>query len=130
MLQSRRSQTQEVAAEREEDELNEDFADTPLGVLTLVLAGPGAISVVMVQMGQSRAWWQALPIAMAIAFTSVASFHVLVAGSHLQERLGETGIRILMRVMGLVLAAMAVQFVLNGIRDIWPGRASTRDRRP
>lgn len=128
MLQSRRSQTQEVAAEREEDELNEDFADTPLGVL--MLAGPGAISVVMVQMGQSRAWWQALPIAMAIAFTSVASFHVLVAGSHLQERLGETGIRILMRVMGFVLAAMAVQFVLNGTRDIWPGRASTRDRRP
>jgi multiple antibiotic resistance protein len=38
-----------------------------------------------------------------------------------QQRLGEAGMRILMRLMGLVLAAMAVQFVLNGISDVWPG---------
>jgi multiple antibiotic resistance protein len=123
MLQSRRSQTQEVAAEREEGELKEDFAVTPLGVP--MLAGPGAISVVMVLMGQSRAWWQAIPVVLAIAFTSVASFYVLVAGSRMQERLGETGVRILMRLMGLVLAAMAVQFVVNGIGDIWPGHVDS-----
>ncbi len=120
MLHSQRSETQEVAAEREEGERKEDFGVTPLGVP--MLAGPGAISVVMVLMGQSKAWWQAAPVFLSILVTSVASFYILSAGGHLLGRLGETGVRILMRLMGLVLAAMAVQFVLNGIAEVWPGR--------
>jgi multiple antibiotic resistance protein len=120
MLQSQRSKTQEVAAEREEGEKKEDFGITPLGVP--MLAGPGAISVVMVLMGQSRAWWQAAPVFVSILITSIASYYILAAGSRLLGRLGETGVRVLMRLMGLVLAAMAVQFVLNGIADAWPER--------
>lgn len=122
MLHSQRSRTQEVAAEREEGERKDDFGVTPLGVP--MLAGPGAISVVMVLMGQSKAWWQAAPVLLAILITSVASFYVLAGGARLVGRLGETGVRILMRLMGLVLAAMAVQFVLNGISQIWPLRAA------
>jgi multiple antibiotic resistance protein len=87
-----------------------------------MLAGPGAISVVMVLMGQSKAWWQAVPVFASILVTSIASFFVLAAGGRLLSRLGETGVRILMRLMGLLLAAMAVQFVINGISDVWPGR--------
>jgi multiple antibiotic resistance protein len=123
MLHSQRSKTQEVAAEREEGESKEDFGVTPLGVP--MLAGPGAISVVMVLMGQSRAWWQAIPVFVSILFTSIASFYILAAGGRLLSRLGETGIRIIMRLMGLVVAAMAVQFVLNGIADVWPGRSGS-----
>lgn len=120
MLQSQRSPTQEVAEERAEGQRKEDFGVTPLGVP--MLAGPGAISVVMVLMGQSRVWWQAAPVFLSITVTSLASFYILAAGARLLSRLGETGVRILMRMMGLVLAAMAVQFVLNGIQDVWPGR--------
>jgi multiple antibiotic resistance protein len=120
MLHSHRSETQEVAAERLEGEKKEDFGITPLGVP--MLAGPGAISVVMVLMGQSKAWWQAVPVFASILVTSIASFFVLAAGGRLLSRLGETGVRILMRLMGLLLAAMAVQFVINGISDVWPGR--------
>jgi multiple antibiotic resistance protein len=117
MLHSRRSETQEVAAEREEGERKADFAVTPLGVP--MLAGPGAISVVMVLMGQSREWWQSVPVFVSIAVTSLATFYILAAGARLQRRLGETGARILVRLMGLLLAAMAVQFVLNGLADVW-----------
>jgi multiple antibiotic resistance protein len=119
MLHSQRSRTQEVAVEREEGESKDDFGITPLGVP--MLAGPGAISVVMVLMGQSKAWWQTAPVFLSIMITSISSFYILAAGGRVLERLGETGVRILMRLMGLVLAAMAVQFVLNGIGDIWPG---------
>jgi multiple antibiotic resistance protein len=118
MLSSRRSATQEVAEERAEGERKEDFGVTPLGVP--MLAGPGAISVVMVLMGQSKLWWQSIPIYLSIVVTSLASFYILVGGSRVRNRLGESGSRILMRLMGLLLAAMAVQFVLNGIHDIWP----------
>jgi multiple antibiotic resistance protein len=123
MLHSQRSETQEVPAEREEGERKQDFGITPLGVP--MLAGPGAISVVMVLMGQSQAWWQAAPVFLSILLTSIASFYILATGGRLLSRLGETGVRILMRLMGLVLAAMAVQFVLNGIADVWPGRSGS-----
>ena len=119
MAHSRRSETQEVAEEREEGEKKEDFGVTPLGVP--MLAGPGAISAVIVLMGQSKLWWQSIPVFLSILVTSIVTFYILAAGARVQRRLGETGIRIMMRLMGLVLAAMAVQFVLNGISDVWPG---------
>jgi multiple antibiotic resistance protein len=124
MLHSHRSETQEVAEERAEGKMKDDFGSTPLGVP--MLAGPGAISVVMVLMAQSQLWWQSIPVFLSIAVTSAASFYVLVAGARVQRRLGESGTRILMRLMGLVLAAMAVQFVLNGIYDIWLGAGPPR----
>jgi multiple antibiotic resistance protein len=95
------------------------FGITPLGVP--MLAGPGAISAVIVLVGQSKHWWQVIPVFLVILLTSIVTFYVLAAGACVQQRLGETGVRIMMRLMGLVLAAMAVQFVLNGISNVWPG---------
>ena len=83
-----------------------------------MLAGPGAISTAMVLMGQSRRWWQAIPVFVAIAVTAVASFYILASADRVRGRLGEVGIRILMRLMGLVLTAIAVQFVINGLTDL------------
>jgi multiple antibiotic resistance protein len=48
---------------------------------------------------------------------------MLVFGARVERVLGDTGIRIFMRLMGLVLSAMVVQFALNGISDVWPGEA-------
>ncbi len=112
MIQARRSQTQESAAEREAGAEKEDIGLTPLGIP--MLAGPGAISTVMVLMGQSRYWWQAVPVFVAIAVTAVASYFILAGANRVRGYLGEIGIRILMRLMGLVLVAIAVQFVLSG----------------
>jgi len=80
----------------------------------------------MVLMGQTKLWWQAIPVFTAIALTSIAAYYTLAFGARIERALGETGIRVLMRLMGLVLAAMAVQFVLNGISDIWPGSSRVR----
>jgi multiple antibiotic resistance protein len=118
MVHSRRSETQEVAEERAEGGKKEDFGITPLGVP--MLAGPGAISAVVVLVGQSKFWWQSIPVLFSVLVTAIVTFYILAAGAYVQRHLGETGVRILMRLMGLVLAAMAVQFVLNGIGDLWP----------
>jgi multiple antibiotic resistance protein len=72
----------------------------------------------MVLIDQSRNWWQAIPVFAAIAITAVTSYFVLAGASRVRRFLGETGIRILMRLMGLVLTAIAVQFVLNGFMDL------------
>lgn len=116
MLQARRSGTQEVTEERMEGVEKEEIGVTPMGIP--MLAGPGAISTVMVLMGQSRDWWQIIPVYGAIAITALASYFVLAAASRVRNLLGETGIRILMRLMGLVLTAIAVQFFLNGLADL------------
>jgi len=116
MLQARRSGTQEVTEERLEGTQKEDVGVTPMGIP--MLAGPGAISTVMVLMGQSRNWWQVAPVFAAIAITALASYYILAGANQVRRYLGETGIRILMRLMGLVLTAIAVQFVINGLVDL------------
>lgn len=116
MLEARRSGTQEVEEERREGMEKEEIGIAPLGVP--MLAGPGAISTAMVLMGQSKYWWQTLPVFVAIAVTALASYWILASADRVRGYLGETGIRILMRLMGLVLAAIAVQFVLNGLADV------------
>src|SRR5436853_1286490 len=116
MLQARRSKTQEVAMETREGVEKEDVGITPLGIP--MLAGPGAISTVMVLLGPSPRIWQAIPVFVAIAVTSFASYLVLAGAERLRRQLGETGIRILMRLMGLLLTAIAVQFFLNGLQHL------------
>ena len=116
MLQARRSGTQEVTEERLEGAEKEEIGVTPMGIP--MLAGPGAISTVMVLMGQTKNWWQMLLIFAAIAITAFASYYILAGANRVRRFLGEIGIRILMRLMGLVLTALAVQFVINGLLDI------------
>lgn len=116
MLQAKRSQTQEVPAERQEGVQKEDVGVIPLGIP--MLAGPGAISTVMVLIGQSPIWWQVLVVFGAIAVTALSSYWILAGADRVRKVLGETGIRILMRMMGLLLTAIAVQFVLNGFTDL------------
>jgi multiple antibiotic resistance protein len=116
MLQARRSGTREVKEERVEAQEKEEVGVSPLGIP--MLAGPGALSTVMVLMGQSTHWWQAIPIYAAIGITAVASYFTLAGANRVRGYLGETGIRVLGRLMGLVLMAIAVQFVLNGLADV------------
>ena len=116
MLQARRSGTQEVTEERLEGAEKEEIGVTPLGIP--MLAGPGAISTVMVLMGQSKNWWQVAPVFAAIGITALAAYYILSGANRVRRFLGETGIRILMRLMGLVLTALAVQFVLNAFVDL------------
>ncbi|NLV32167.1 MAG: NAAT family transporter [Acidobacteria bacterium] len=116
MLQARRSGTQEVTEERLEGAAKDEVGVTPLGIP--MLGGPGAITTVMVLIGQSSHWWQAAIVYAAIAVTAFASFLILAGANRVRRFLGETGIRILMRLMGLVLTAIAVQFMLNGLIDL------------
>jgi multiple antibiotic resistance protein len=112
MLQARRS-TQEGTSETEEGAQKEDIGITPLGIP--LLAGPGAISTVMVLMGASPTWQHFIPVFVAIAVTALTSYLILASADRVRKRMGDTGIRIMMRIMGLMLTAIAVQFVINGL---------------
>ncbi|MFI5229308.1 MAG: MarC family protein [Gemmatimonadales bacterium] len=114
MLHGQR-RTQESSPEIAEGRVKEDVAVTPLAMP--MLAGPGAISTVMVLAGQARAVPEKLVLYGSIVITMLISWIVLRAGERLAIRMGQTGIRVMTRIMGLLLAAIAVQFVLTGARD-------------
>ncbi len=113
MLEARRSGTQESQDEAQEGAAKEDAGIVPLGIP--MLAGPGAISSVMVMVGQAERIWQVGAILGSIGITAAASYWILGGAEKLQRLLGETGIRILVRIMGLLLVALAVQFFVNGL---------------
>ena len=114
MVQARRSSQSETAVEKAEGITKEDIGIMPLGVP--MLAGPGAISTVMVLQLGSRSWQTTAALYISIALTAIISYLTLAAASLVERRLGQTGMRILTRLMGLVLCAIAVQFILDGIR--------------
>src|SRR5580692_265755 len=115
MLQARQSSTKATPAEAEESVSKRDASIIPLGMP--MLAGPGAISTVMVLVGESHAIWQHGIIYAAILLTSFVSYLVLAGANRVRRYLGDTGIRIMTRLMGLLLVALAVQFVANGLTD-------------
>lgn len=118
MLEAKRSPTQEAHGDTEEGAAKEDAGIVPLGIP--MLAGPGAISSVMVLVGPVPAlWhWQMGAILGAIGFTSLVSYWVLAGAGKVRQVMGETGIRILVRIMGLLLVALAMQFFVNGLTDL------------
>lgn len=107
--------TQEGRDELVEGQAKEDVALTPLAIP--MLAGPGAISTAIVVAGQARGPAQTVIVYAAIALTGAISFLSLRLGEPLLGRLGKTGIRVVTRVMGLILAAVAVQFVFSGVHE-------------
>jgi multiple antibiotic resistance protein len=116
MLQAKRSPTQETAGETQAAAQKEDAGIVPLGVP--MLAGPGAITSVMVLVGQAQTHWQMAAILISIAITALACYLVLGHSNIVARALGDTGIRILVRVMGLLLVALAAQYFVNGLADL------------
>jgi multiple antibiotic resistance protein len=116
MLQAKRSATQESSGETAAAATKDDAGIVPMGIP--MLAGPGAITSVMVLVGQAQTRWQMASILGAIAITAAICFLVLGSATRVANAMGETGIRILVRIMGLLLVALAVQDFVNGLQDL------------
>ena len=98
----------------EQSTIGEDIAIFPLAIL--LLSGPGAITTVLLLTTQADENPTRLGlVAVVVALVYLIAWCVLYAGERLITRLGEGKVRILTRVLGIVLAALAVQYVLNGI---------------
>jgi multiple antibiotic resistance protein len=116
MLEAKRSPTQEVSGDAAEAAEKDDVGIVPMGIP--MLAGPGAITSVMVLVGQAQTRWQMGAILGAIVVTAAICYLVLGNSDRVARALGDTGIRILVRIMGLLLVALAVQYFVNGMVDL------------
>jgi multiple antibiotic resistance protein len=114
MVRARRSEQKETAIEAAEGAEKEDVGIIPLGVP--MLAGPGAISTVMVLAAAAKTWVTELGLYGAIALSAWLCYVTLAAATRVERRLGQTGMRVLTRLMGLVLGAIGIQFIVDGIK--------------
>jgi multiple antibiotic resistance protein len=103
----------EASTEMKEAEPASDVAITPLAIP--FLAGPAAMSTVAVLMSKAQNTGEVSLVFVAIVLTGLTSFLTLRLAGPIQRRLGGTGIHVLGRILGLVLAGIAVQFVLDGL---------------
>lgn len=124
MLKAERSRQRTSPEEEKEGEDKPDVSVFPLAVP--MLAGPGAISTVMVLMARAKHLWHYAAIGLAIGVTAFGVYFTLRGALVLERRLGKTGVNVLQRVMGLILAATAVQFTLEGIQAVLPAAAGLK----
>jgi len=103
-------------AERAEVVVTRDPSIVPIGMP--LIAGPGAISTVMVLVGQARDGGHRTALAIAIAANILLTLVMLLAAPWIVSRIGETGQRIISKIMGLITAVIGVQFVLNGVESV------------
>jgi len=118
MMQARPSRTRSTPEEEKEGLNKADVAIIPLAIP--LLSGPGAIATVMVLMAKTRGAVQSGIVFGAIVVTAIATWLTLRGASWIERRMSKTFLNVLMRVMGLILAAIAVEFVLGGIHESFP----------
>ena len=116
MLYGCRSPAQETREEVEAGTAKDDIAITPLGVP--MLAGPGAISTALILLSQACGVEQHIALFACIAAVCVLSYliiHIAVRGA---RRLSPLALKLATRLMGLLLAAVSVQFTLNALKQM------------
>ncbi len=112
MLFERRTKRREGQAE---DDDGHDPSVFPLAIP--LIAGPGSIASMILLAGQSPGL-EGLAVVIAVMIVVVLLSMVSFMASAMMERvLGKTGINVITRLLGMLLAALAVQFVLDGLRD-------------
>ena len=112
MLEARVSRSRSTPKEEEEAGTKEDIAYTPIGIP--LIAGPGAITSVMILSSETPEWELRLVLFGVIALVLILTYMIFQGADYLTHRFGTTGLRIVQRIMGLILMVIAVQFVIDG----------------
>jgi multiple antibiotic resistance protein len=120
MVYAKTSRTKLTATEKYESRDMEDIAIMPLAIP--MIAGPGAITTTIVLMNEAIVL---TPLAIAIVVISillsiVITYYMMRNSDYIIKRIGQREYRAINRLMGMLLIAIAVQFVINGIRLAFP----------
>lgn len=118
MLNARLGGARATQEEKTEAEDKDSVAVVPLAIP--VLAGPGAISSMILYTNQTKHWWE-YGILLVISLLIASSVAILLyLAEPIARRIGRTGINIATRLLGLILVAVAVEFMASGLRELFP----------
>lgn len=116
MLEAKVSRTKSTPKESEEASGNDDIALTPIGIP--LIAGPGAITSVMILAAQAISFEQKVIFYLNIIVTLLITFMILKLGKKLTKKLGTSGLRVIERIMGMILMVVAIQFIIDGLNTV------------
>jgi multiple antibiotic resistance protein len=85
-----------------------------------LLTGPATISTMVIYAEKTRHWWQLAVLVGYGVVVALATFAVFSASGRIARALGQTGINIMTRLMGLILAALAVELLADGLTKLFP----------
>lgn len=115
MLFGMRTRTESSAEEEDETKRREDIAATPMAVP--LLTGPGAITVGIMLFNSVKSSTEMAILFVNVILVFVVSYIILINSEKIFKALGNVGTRVIVRIMGLLLTAIAVQFIITGIRE-------------
>ena len=111
MLFERRTQR------REGQQAEPDHDPSVFPLATPLIAGPGAIASVILLVGQSGPGWGGTVAVLGLMLAMMAvTYAFLLASPPLERMLGRTGVIVITRLLGMLLAALSVQFVIDGVK--------------
>jgi multiple antibiotic resistance protein len=85
-----------------------------------LLTGPATISTMVIYADKTRVWWELAVLCGYGVVVALVTFIVFSASSKIAKVLGQTGINIMTRLMGLILAALAVELLADGLIKLFP----------
>ncbi|AJX16171.1 MULTISPECIES: YchE family NAAT transporter [Burkholderia] len=118
MLNAQAGNTRSTPEERHEAEQKDNIAVVPLAIP--LLTGPGSISTVIIYAANSRHWYDRVGLVAIGAVLACLCFFAMRLAEPIANWIGRTGINIATRLMGLMLSALAVEFIVNGLRALLP----------
>jgi len=121
MLHARPSHARQSPEEADEATGKDSIAVVPLAIP--LMAGPGAISLVIINAHHTARWSDRLILSAEIIVVAFAVWSALRLASPIGEKLGITGLNVATRVMGLLLAAIGIQLLASGLAKLLPGLA-------
>lgn len=119
MLQARLGQFKHTKEEDKIDAYVEDISITPLAIP--MICGPGAISNAIILMEDAQNITQKIVLIFVIGFVLLLTYLILIGASKITDKLGSTGNKVMMRLMGLIVMVIAVEFFFSGLKPIIMG---------
>ena len=118
MLHAKNSSVKHTEEEIEDSVERRTFAVVPLG--TPLLAGPGAISAVILNAQRYSSPAHYFLLVFEIVIVGLAIWMIFRVAPLVASYLGKTGINVITRIMGLIMAAVGVEFIANGLKQLFP----------
>ena len=108
----------ERRSKRREDQSAAENDPSVFPLALPLIAGPGAIASMILLTGSSAGWETTLATHLVVFAVVGIAFLLFLSSSLVERILGKTGINVVTRILGMLLAALSVQFVLDGLRDL------------
>ncbi|WP_434779360.1 MarC family protein [Neisseria sp. Ec49-e6-T10] len=118
LMNPKPTDTKTTQEEKDEAENKSNIAVVPLTIPLQI--GPGTISTIIIYSSAAKTGWQTIQLLVAGCIAAMISYSALVMATPISKILGQTGINIVNRLMGMVLAAVSIEIIVAGLKNLFP----------